>query len=154
MRHVRSHVMYKHRDFRYERPRDENAHGSQRSTALTARSRTLSPGTSIPDTTHQQPDPSTPTRHRSGTWTGDVRETARFTDRLDPVRYIAHRILTAPSTVLARSAPPLFEQSAEFPFWGIKGAEPGSLDDLQRQYMSCTCVFSHGTCEMVGMTGD
>jgi hypothetical protein len=146
MRHVRSHVMYQHRDFRHEQSREESTENGEGSSTVVARSSTSSPDTTRSGITHQQIDrlPPTPTRDRSGTWHGDSRECARYNCSVDPVRHLAHRVIMATSTAPTRSAPPFFEQNTEFPFWSGTAPEQEPLDDLSRQYISSTPFFSYG----------
>jgi hypothetical protein len=146
MRHVRSHVMYKHHDVRHERPQGENTDNRGRSSTFPGRSSTSSPSTASSDNVYQSTVGVSPppTRNRSGTWDGGSRECVRYNCFLDPVRHLAHRIILATYTLPARSAPLFSEQSSEFPFWGSEPAEREALGDLGKQYISSTCFFSHG----------
>lgn len=143
MRHVRSHVMYKHRDIRQERSPGARSDNGEGSSKQAGRSCTSSPGIGS-DMVYQRTDGSpTPARKRSDTWEGDGRECARYNCLVDPTQHLAHRIVMATSAPPARSAPPFFEENAEFPFGSSAlGLEP--LEDLSRQYISSTCFFSHG----------
>jgi hypothetical protein len=148
MRHIRSHVMYQHRDFRHEQSREGSTDDRERSSTAAGRSDTSSAGTTRSDSTHHGLErvSTTSTRNRSGTWNGNSRECARYNCSLDPVRHLAHRVIVAASTAPTRSAPPFFEQNSEFPFWSdtISTSEQESLEDLSRQYISSTPFFSYG----------
>lgn len=148
MRHVRSHVMYQHRDFRHGQSREGSAEDGGRSSTVAGRSGTSSPGTTRSDSTHQRSDDVSPTstRNRSGAWDGTSRECVRYNCSVDPVRHLAHRVIMATSAAPARSAPPFLEQNFEVPFWSdtASSSEQDPLDDLRRQYMSSTPFFSYG----------
>ncbi|KAF2030229.1 hypothetical protein EK21DRAFT_65923 [Setomelanomma holmii] len=139
MRHVRSHVMYKHREQRGPSPGERR--GSRAGSAISAKSqRTPSPITSTTsDGVLGDNNFLSPSRvgNSSTVWGSEH----SYMSTTDPMRALAARIISAMTAHPARSAPPLFEQATEFLF-----SEPlsnDSLDSLKQDYISSTDFFCH-----------
>lgn len=137
MRHVRSHVMYKHR-------------GEQRGGSPTERSesRDRRPGSTSPMTvssdgalenTFQTPQT---TRRRSSAWDGAMYQYLSQSPSIDPLRNLAARIIAATTAEPARSAPPAFENDFEFPFSSTPNTPVfEKLDELRELYLKSSNLF-------------
>jgi hypothetical protein len=137
MRHVRSHVMYKHRIERKTTPSDK-ANNIERSTASAYASSTPSPmATSSEDLpTELTSFLSTQSRPRSSTWTGGRPECVSYTTSPITLRILVHHILSRTAEEFVQSAPPVFENASAFPFPGMHGTAGDPLDDLRQQYIN------------------
>lgn len=150
MRHVRSHVMYKHRT---ERKTSTKQDVSLHRSASAHASCTPSPASIIldaptSDIDYLEPPPS---RHQSSTWTGDPLQYTTYTPLPSTLRTLIHRILSSTHGAYARSAPPTFEDASAFPFPGFYGTYSDPLDDLKRQYIE-NCGFHSGGSSQIHQT--
>ena len=145
MRHVRSHVMYKHRTERKTSATDRIGTSLRRSASEYASS-TPSPAMTSSDASASDIDYLIPpqSRPRSSTWTGAALEFGPYAPSPSTLRTLIHHILTSTQGVHARSAPPVFEDSSEFPFPGPYGAHSDLLDVLKQQYLDNASFFSQG----------
>lgn len=149
MRHVRSHVMHKHREQRAPSPSDK---GKARELSLTRgiMTRTPSPMTANSDAlvaeNHFQhgflaPPTTRPTNPVLGEdfygYTSDF-------PSADPMRTLAARIIAATTATPARSAPPIFEDASQFPFLEQHVDSVESLDNLKQEYIVNTEYYCHG----------
>lgn len=145
MRNVRSHVMYKHRELRGSSPSEK---GKSREGSRTPRTSTRTPSprstTSdgiLEDNTFLAP---TPIRYHSTSWDGELYRYNSQSPSTDPMRLLTARIISATTAVPARSAPPAFEASTEYPFPANAVLGHESLEDLKNEYMNSTNFFCHG----------
>jgi hypothetical protein len=143
MRHVRSHVMYKHREQRGSSPGDRGKRREGSKTPVTIR--TPSPMTATSDGVLEDNYFLSPTRGGLShpVWERDFYNYTSGAPE-DPLRTLAARIISATTAAPARSAPPLSEEASEFPFAShvALGQEP--LESLKREYISSTEFFCHG----------
>ncbi|KAF2683085.1 hypothetical protein K458DRAFT_50432 [Lentithecium fluviatile CBS 122367] len=141
MRHVRSHVMYKHRgEQRGASPRARSKSG-ERSDLAAATTRTPSPLTTSPEGVYQSSEFLAPPGPSSTIWEGDFYQYISQSPSIDPVRNLAARIIAATATEPSRSAPPSFDAS-EYPFPPTAdGSRQDSLEDLKIQYVGNTDLF-------------
>lgn len=148
MRNVRSHVMYKHREYRGASPSGKGKAGE---------------GSRIPAATSRTPSPMTPrlngilednkflmpsSAERSNTIWNEQLYNYTSQHLTDPVRALAARILSAMTAAPARSAPPNYEESSEYPFLGHTTLTFESLENLKQDYMNNTDFFCHGRFEL------
>lgn len=146
MRHVRSHVMYKHRTERKTLSHDRPHTTLQRSASAYASS-TESPALTGSDASASEFDHPAPTlpRPRSGTWSGPpppehtLHNVAPYA-----LRNLVHQILSSIQGVYARSAPPIFEDAWAFPFPGLYGSHSDPLDSLRSEYIDQSTFFCQG----------
>lgn len=145
MRNVRSHVMYKHRELRGSSPSEK---GKSRDGSRTPRktTRTPSPRSTnsdgiLEENTFLAP---TPIRHHSTIFDGEFYRYNTQSPSTDPMRLLTARIISATTAAPARSAPPSFEGSSEYPFPANVVLGHESLEDLKNEYMNSTNFFCHG----------
>ncbi|KAF2439552.1 hypothetical protein P171DRAFT_436202 [Karstenula rhodostoma CBS 690.94] len=141
MRHVRSHVMYKHRgEQRGGSPTAEGPRSRQSSAALTG---TPSPMTTSSDGALEDTFNLPPAaRRRSTVWDDAWYQYMSQSPSIDPLRNLAARIIAATTTKPAKSAPPTFEHKSEYPFPSaatFSGTE--SLDDLRELFLKNSNLF-------------
>jgi hypothetical protein len=148
MRNVRSHVMYNRRDQSSSLP-SESGNGTECNSMSTMMTRTPSPMTTQSDGILEDDNTLTMSLSRwSGTSSNE--DFYNYTSDLraeDPMRALAARIISATTSMPARSAPPTFEESSEFPFFAhaVLGQEPWA--NLMQDYINMTPFYCHG---MVG----
>jgi hypothetical protein len=146
MRHVRSHVMYKHRTERKTPSRERPITNLHRSASAYASS-TASPALTGSDASASDIDYLAPThsRPRSGTWSGP--SPSEYTPHsLAPsaLRNLIHQILSSTQGTYARSAPPVFEDASAFPFPGLYGSQSDSFGGFRSQYIDHSAFFCQG----------
>ncbi|KAH7093742.1 hypothetical protein FB567DRAFT_179896 [Paraphoma chrysanthemicola] len=142
MRHVRSHVMYKHREQRGPSPGDR---GKKRERSRTPRTtRTPSPMTTTSDGVLEDDDFLSPSSaiFSHPAWTRDFYD---YTSGAleDPLGILAARLLSATTAAPARSAPPMMEETSEFPFSRHDLFTHEPLNSLKQEYISQTNFFCH-----------
>jgi hypothetical protein len=149
MRHVRSHVMYKHRgEQRGVSPR-ERSKSAEKSGLSTVTTRTPSPTTAQSKEIVQTNELLAPPALSDTTWESDSYRYVSQSPSIDPMRNLAARIIAAITTDPMQSAPPPFDAS-EYPFPSHTGAgSQGSLEELRTQYIGGTDLFC--TQDMVWM---
>ncbi|KAK7185682.1 hypothetical protein DPSP01_007445 [Paraphaeosphaeria sporulosa] len=134
MRHVRSHVMYKHRGEQRGGSPTEGSRSRQSSAALT---RTPSPMTTSSDGALEDTFNLPPAaRLRSTVWDDAWYQYMSQSPSIDPLRNLAARIIAATTAEPARSAPPTFEHESEYPFPSaatFSGSE--NLDELREIFL-------------------
>ncbi|KAF2623904.1 hypothetical protein BU25DRAFT_400081 [Macroventuria anomochaeta] len=142
MRHVRSHVMYKHRIERKTTSNDRTSTSLHRSASACASS-TPSPAMTSSDASASDVDFLAPllSRPRSSTWTGAPPEYTSYAPWPSTLRTLIHHILSSTHGAYARSAPPVFEDAPAFPFPGLYGTHSDPLDDLKQQYIDSSALF-------------
>ncbi|KAH6621887.1 hypothetical protein C7974DRAFT_212675 [Boeremia exigua] len=142
MRHVRSHVMYKHRIERKPTPNERTNTNLQRS-ELAHVSSTSSPGPTSQGEYSSDPDYLAPhhSRPRSSTWTGDSLPSTPYCPSPATLRSLIHQILTSSQVAYARSAPPIFEDASAFPFPGFHGMHSSPIDGLKQRYIESCGLF-------------
>jgi hypothetical protein len=139
MRHIRSHVMYKHRgnqEPRSESPPDMFTRRG-RNKALSV-SRTPSPMVTPTQSPFEDCNHFAPvSMRRSTVWDGEFHTLLSQSPCADPARELATRVIAATTAepVPARSAPPAYNQNSEYPFptSALVGTE--SLDHLRSLYV-------------------
>lgn len=148
MRHVRSHVMYKHRTERKTSTTDRPNTSLQRSaSACTSSIASLAMigsdvSASASDVDYLAPPQSRP---RSGTWSGPLpSEFASYALVPFALRSLIHQILSSTQGTYARSAPPVFEDASAFPFPGLYGSHSDPLGSLKQQYIDNSTFFCQG----------
>ncbi|KAJ4299166.1 hypothetical protein N0V90_004410 [Kalmusia sp. IMI 367209] len=143
MRHVRSHVMYKHRGEQRGGSPTEISKSRERRQGSAALTRTPSPMTASSDGALEDAYHLAPTsRRRSTVWDGAFYQYLSQSPSIDPLRNIAARIIAATTADPARSAPPAFEEESEYPF-PSSGSALGSesLDELRELYIANSGLF-------------
>ncbi|KAF2748299.1 hypothetical protein M011DRAFT_457639 [Sporormia fimetaria CBS 119925] len=138
MRHVRSHVMYKHRG-------DQEGIGRSRSTSSRACggrakkrqpvARSTSPLTATSDGVPNGTFLAPPDTHRSATWDSELYSVLPQSPALDPTRSLATRIIATTTAQAPRSAPAMFDHMAEYPFPSIESPRTESMDELRQLYI-------------------
>ena len=144
MRHVRSHVMYKHRTDRKITNSKSNTNLQQRSSAQpsTASSPVMTGSdTSVSDIDSLAPPHSRP---RSSTWTGEPPQYTPHASSSSTMRTIIHHILSSTQGAYARSAPPAFEDAPAFPFPNLYATHIDSLQGLKGLYIDSCGSFCGG----------
>lgn len=143
MRHVRSHVMYKHRGDQQGGSPIELSRSRQDSAALT---RTPSPMTASSDGALEDTFTLPPAaRRRSTIWDGACYQYMSQSPSIDPLRNLAARIIACTTAEPARSAPPTFEDESEFPFPSAASlSATESLDDLRELFLKNSELFDAG----------
>lgn len=148
MRHVRSHVMYKHRTKRKTSSTDRPNTSLQRSaSACTSSTVSLTMigsdvSASASDVDYLAPPQSRP---RNGTWSGPPpSEFASYALVPSTLRSLIHQILSSTQGTYARSAPPVFEDASAFPFPGLYGLHSDPLGSLKQQYIDNSTFFCQG----------
>ncbi|KAL5423997.1 hypothetical protein PMIN04_003455 [Paraphaeosphaeria minitans] len=140
MRHVRSHVMYKHRCEPRGGSPTEGSRSRQGSAALTI---TPSPMTTSSDGALEYIFNLPPAaRRRSTVWDDAWYQYMSQSPSIDPFRNLAARIIAATTAEPARRAPPTFEHESEHPFPSaatFSGSE--SLDDLREIFLKNSNLF-------------
>lgn len=140
MRHVRSHVMYKHRTERKTPSHDRPHTQLQRSASAYAASTTLT-GSDASTSELGYFAPTHP-RPRSGTWSGPAPpEHTSQTAAPSVLRNLINQILSSTLGSYVRSAPPIFEDASGFPFPGLYGSHSGSLDGIISNYIDHSTFF-------------
>lgn len=145
MRHVRSHVMYKHRTERKTTTIDRIDMGLKRSASAYASS-TPSPAMTSSDASASDIDYLAPSqlRPRSSTWTGDISQYMSCAPAPSTLRTIIHHILSSAQGAYAQSAPPVFEDALAFPFPSLFDGHSQPLDSLKQQYIDSSGFFCQG----------
>ena len=146
MRHVRSHVMYKHRTDR-KTPSHDRPHTNLQRSASAYASSVASPALTGSDVSAGEVDCLAPTllRPRSGTWCGPAPpEYTSHNVALSSLRNLIYQILSSTQGSHARSAPPVFEDASAFPFPGPFGSSNDPLDSLRSEYIKQSTFFCHG----------
>ncbi|KAF1829345.1 hypothetical protein BDW02DRAFT_583768 [Decorospora gaudefroyi] len=139
MRHVRSHVMYKHRENRGASDPDI-ARSREDSSALISMANTPSPTRTDPDAVSLTDSLLAP----ASTGYHDTYSRRTSSHSLDFLRTLAARILSATTTTApVRSAPPAFDEPSEYPFPTSNAAAHESLEDLKRDWIQNTTFFAH-----------
>jgi hypothetical protein len=146
MRHIRSHVMYKHRTER-KTPSHDRPHTTLQRSASAYASSAASPALIGSDVSAREVDYLAPTlpRPRSGTWSGPP--PPQYTSHIiapSALRKLIHHILSSTQGLYAQSAPPIFENASAFPFPGLFGSCIDSLDSLRSEYIEQSTFFCHG----------
>ncbi len=146
MRHVRSHVMYKHRTDKRTTTNERTSTSLPRSASACASS-TPSPVPASRSISNSDGEYLTAqySRPRSSTWTGDVTQISTSASYPSTLRTLVHRILSSTHVAYARSAPPTFEDASAFPFPGFYGTQNDSIEDLRQQYFEHCSFFSIGS---------
>ena len=149
MRHVRSHVMYKHRGDQGSSPRDRSKSG-ERHDMSTITSRTPSPLTPRSKMVVGSNDFLAPPPSRSTSWECKWYQYMAQSPSIDPVRNLAARIMATMSTEPGPSAPPSFDAS-EYPFPGY-GDVPGhdNLEELKTHYVGNADLFCSQDLDWMG----
>lgn len=140
MRHVRSHVMYKHRTDR-KIVSGRGTVGVQRSTSALP-STASSPVLTGSDTSLSDRDCLLPpqVRPRSTTWTGHSPQHMPHASPPSTLSTLIHQIVSLTQGAYARSAPPVFEGASAFPFPTLYGIYGDPLQNLKLQYID-SCGF-------------
>ncbi|KAJ4991572.1 hypothetical protein SVAN01_02953 [Stagonosporopsis vannaccii] len=143
MRHVRSHVMYKHRTERKTSTNGRTNANLHRSASAHASS-TSSAASTILDGPTNDIDylESPPSRPRSSTWTGGPLQYSSYAPP-PTLRALIHHILSSTLGSCSQSAPPMFEDASAFPFPGSYGSYGDPLDELKLRYIE-SCAFHSG----------
>lgn len=154
MRHVRSHVMYKHRTER-KTPSNEITNTNLRRTTSECASRTSSPSMNNSDASASDIDylAAPQSRPRSTSWTVAPPGYRSYAPLPSTLRTLIHHILSSTQGSYARSAPPVFEDASAFPFPGLFGAHSDPADDLKQQYIDNAGFFSQGMFSRVPSRG-
>ena len=141
MRHVRSHVMYKHRENRASSDPD-TVRSREGSTSI---AHTPSPSTTDSDAGHYSEALLAPIsfRHPSVIWNTEMYGVHAPSPPANPLRMLAARILSATAIVPARSAPTVTGEASEY-FPASRLSLHESLDDLKCDWIRNTAFFCHG----------
>ena len=145
MRHVRSHVMYKHRTER-KTPSHDRPHTNLQRSASAYASNVASPALTGSDASASEVDYPALTlpRPRSGTWSGPPPPEYTSHNVAPPtLQNLIHQILSSTQGSYARSAPPIFEDASAFPFPGLFGSYNDPLDSLRSEYIEQSTFFCH-----------
>lgn len=145
MRHVRSHVMYKHRT--EQKPTSSNKVQLSEHRFLSAYASNMpSSMMSCPEETPGNFATLLPaqSRPRSSTWTGSYPECIAYVPPPSTLRSLIYEIVSATTVPSARSAPPIFENALAFPFPGLYSVYQDPFHDLKQQYIDRTCFFCNG----------
>lgn len=150
MRHVRSHVMYKHRTDR--KTIGAKSHSNVQRSASAHPSSASSPAMTGSDTSLSDRDclTSSRTRPRSTTWTAHSSQHTSYDSPPPTLRTLIHRslihqIVSLTQGAYARSAPPVFEDASAFPFPSLYGTYEEPLENLKQQYVDSCGSLSEGT---------
>jgi hypothetical protein len=148
MRNVRSHVMYNRRE-QSSSLLSESGNNSEGSSMSTMMARTPSPMTTQSDGILED-DNSFATS--LSPWSGamsneDFYNYASDSYSANPMWALAARIISATTSIPARSTPPTFEEASESPFFAnaVPGQEPWT--NLMHEYINRTPFYCHGTVE-------
>ncbi|KZM18882.1 uncharacterized protein EKO05_0010389 [Ascochyta rabiei] len=142
MRHVRSHVMYKHRTGRMTVSNDRPSTGLHRSASERAQSTPI-PTVSTSEATSHDIDLLVPPqlRPRSSTWTGISLDRRSNTPTPFELQTTVHRTVLLTAAASAQSAPSAFGDVSAFPFPGTYSASESQLDALKRHYINSCSLF-------------
>ncbi|KAJ8105643.1 hypothetical protein OPT61_g10053 [Boeremia exigua] len=147
MRHVRSHVMYKHRTERKTTTNERTTTEPQSVSACasacassTSSPASISQGTSISEGDYLTPPQQS--RPRSSTWTVNYPQDMSQNPYPSTLRALIYRILSSTQVEYARSAPPIFEDAPAFPFPGFYDTHGDPLYGLREQYIEICGFFS------------
>jgi hypothetical protein len=148
MRNVRSHVMYNRRE-QSNSLLSESGNNTESSSMSMMMARTPSPMTTLSDGILEDTNSSgTSLSSWSGTMSNeDFYNYASDSYSANPMWALAARIISATTSIPARSAPPTFEDASEFPFFAnlVPGQEPWT--NLMHEYINRTPFYCHGTAE-------
>lgn len=142
MRHIRSHVMYKHRGDQRTGSKSPTPRSHSRERRRHQAPNTRSPSPTMRTHSEGLPDDhlylAPPSRRRSNLWDGEGYTHMSQSPAREPSRNLVARIIAATTAEPARSAPPMTHQGSEYPFphSGSMGQE--SLEDLKRMYFDHT----------------
>lgn len=144
MRHVRSHVMHRHREQGGLSP----SNGAQRhrsNTPSTSATRTPSPTRAVFDGVLENDGFLSPEPRRPRGTTRDSGIHGYIMPALAAdMRTLITSLTSTISASSAQSAPPTFEDAHEFPFPTSNIQAYATLEDMRNQYISSTCFFCHG----------
>lgn len=143
MRHVRSHVMYKHRIERKTSTNGRLETHLHRSASAHASSTPSLASINLDGSSSELDNFAPPSRPRSGTWSADSSQNMSYTPLPSALRILVHRILTTIHGSYARSAPPMFMEASAFPFPGLYSTYNDPLNELKRLYIE-SCDFDCG----------
>jgi hypothetical protein len=141
MRHVRSHVMYKHRgEQRGLSPRDRSKSEERRGFS-TGATRTPSPRTAHAKGVAKTNEFLAPPGHSDTTWEGEFYQYMLQSPSIDPMRNLAARIIGAITMDPGRSFPPSFDAS-EYPFTSNTDfPRRDNLESLKTEYIGNSDLF-------------
>lgn len=144
MRHVRSHVMYKHRTDR--KTTNGRANVTLQRSASARPSTASSPVMTGSDTPLGDIDCLAPpqSRPRSSTWTGGPHQYTFHAPSSSTLRALIHHILSSSQGTYAQSAPPVFEDASAYPFPSLYGAHSDPIHTLKQQYVDSCAILREG----------
>lgn len=147
MRHIRSHVMYKHRGDQRTGSKSPTPRSRSRERRRTYSSATRTPSPTMTTSSEGLPDDhmylAPPSGRRSTIWDGDLYRLMPQSPAREPSRNLVGRIIAATTAEPARSAPPMTDQGSEYPFPHSGSLGQESLEDLKYTYFDNT-VFQQG----------
>lgn len=145
MRHVRSHVMYKHRVERKTTSNDKANTSLHRSASAYASS-TPSSVMTTPEASNSDFECLVPpqSRPRSSTWTGVPNEPISYAPSTSTLQTLIQRILVSTRDVYVRSASPVFDNISAFPLLDVYDTHGDPFGDVRQQYIDSTDFFCQG----------
>ena len=144
MRHVRSHVMYKHRTERKMTTNEKTKVNLHRSASACASETSLADANNSDETFIDTDHLVSPkSRPRSSTCTGGLPECTSFVPTPFTLRALVHEIMSLTTETSARSAPPTFGDAIAFPFPSAYNPSGSTLDGFRRQYIAGSNFFCH-----------